>query len=270
MWRNAIGILLCTAAVSGCGGPAAPAAPPKAERQAWAQEEILLQLKELREDVSRLQQDAAAVKSMDARITALESAVEQHGGQGAKAGREVLLGDAVARGSANAKVAVVEFTDFECPYCARHFHQVFPKIKEVFIDTGRIRYYARNYPLEFHADAKPAAVASVCAGTIGGKYWQMHDRLFSRKGALGLDLYLEAAREMGIDAQKFSTCLTDQSASQRVDAEVQYANTVGVSGTPKFFVGRIQGNKIVDAVEFSGARSFETFKAAIDSRLANP
>jgi protein-disulfide isomerase len=265
MWRYAIGIVLSLAAFTGCGGKSAPETPPKAEKQAWAQEEILLQLKELRADVSKLQQDAEAAKALDSRLSALESAVARGGG--AVAGREVLLGDAVPRGSASAKVAVVEFTDFECPYCARHFHDVLPQLKAAFIDTGRVRYYVRNYPLEFHANARPAAIATVCAGTVGGKYWEMHDRLFSRAGTLSPELYRTAAREIGVDAQKFSTCLNDLPTAQRVDADARYASTVGVSGTPKFYIGRIHGNKIVDAVEFSGARSFEVFKAAIDSRL---
>jgi protein-disulfide isomerase len=253
----------------GCGGAAAPDPAPKSQDQSWAQEEILLQLKELREDVSRLQKDAELAKSMDARLTALEAAATRRAGNGGPAGpgREILFGDAVPRGSASAKVAVVEFTDFECPFCARHFHEVFPQLKKAFIDTGRIRYYARNYPLEFHSHARSAAVAAVCAEQVGGKYWQMHDRLFSGGSALGADFYRESATSLGVDAQRFSACMADPLPLQRVNADVQYANTVGVSGTPKFFVGRIQGNKIVDAIEVQGARPFEYFRSVIESRM---
>lgn len=262
MRQRAIALVLAAALVGGCGGPAAPEPPAKAGKQSWAEEEILLQLKELREDVSRL-------KSLEARLTALESAATRRADAPAP-GRDVLFGDAIPRGSASAKVAIIEFTDFECPYCARHFNQVFPQIKKTFIDTGRIRYYTRNYPLDFHARAKPAAIAAVCAGK-DGKYWQMHDRLFAGGGgALNADSYREAAQSMGLDAQRFSACLNGLPSSQQIEADIQYATSVGVSGTPKFFVGRIEGNKIVDAVELSGARSFETFSAAIDSRLEKP
>jgi protein-disulfide isomerase len=273
MWRTGFGVVLTVAVLSGCGGSSAPATAPQAEKQAWAEEEILLQLKEMREDISRLQQDAAVVKSLDARLTALESAATRRAdgaGRRDAPGREVLFGDAIPRGSASAQVAIVEFTDFECPYCARHFRDVFPQIKKTFIDTGRVRYYTRNYPLDFHSSAKPAAIAAFCAGK-GGKYWQMHDKLFAGGGrALNPDFYREAAHELGIDAATFSACLTGLTSSQQVDADVQYATSVGVSGTPKFYIGRIEGNRIVDAVELSGARSFEVFSSAIDSRLSKP
>ncbi|HEX6398603.1 MAG TPA: thioredoxin domain-containing protein [Steroidobacteraceae bacterium] len=265
MRRIAIGAALSVMLFCGCGKQAPPEAPAK-PKQDWAQEEILLQLKEMREDISRLQQQSEAVKSLDARLTALESAARAAPAKTAR-GPEVKFDGATPRGSASAKVAVVEFTDFECPYCARHFHEVFPKVKEAFIDTGRIRYYARNYPLDFHAGAKPAAIAAFCAGKISGKYWEMHERLFSRKGTLSEELYRQTAQSIGIDPESFTKCLAETSSAQHVDADAQYASSVGVSGTPKFFIGRIQGNRIVDTIEVSGARSFEVFKSAIDSRL---
>ena len=255
-------------AFSGCGGKASPE-PPAPKNQAWAQEEILLQLKELREDVGKLQKDAEAARSLDARITALESAVARGAGNAAPAAAgspEISLDDAVPRGSAKAKVAVVEFTDFECPYCARHFHETLPQIKKAFIDTGRIRYYARAFPLDFHAHAKSASIAAYCAGKAG-KYWEMHDRLFSRQGDLGDALYHEDARAIGLDDGKFSACQADAQSAQRIAADVQYGTTVGVSGTPKFFIGRIQGNKVVDVVAVTGARPFDYFKSVIESKL---
>lgn len=274
--RSAVGFILIAAVFAGCSAPTPPAASAEASKpgkQDWAQEEILLQLKEMREDINRLQHDAEAVKSMDARISAVEAAVVQKAGDSGAAPavvREVLFGDAVSRGSAGAKVAVVEFTDFECPFCARHNREVFPEIKKAFIDTGRIRYYLRNYPLDFHASAKPAAIAAYCAGKAGGKFWEMHDALFSKGGALGPDAYREAAAAIGVDANRFSACLNDPASSKRIDADVQYANGLGVRGTPKFFIGRIQGNKIVDVIQVTGARAFSTFSSAIESRLASP
>ena len=267
-------VVLIAALIAGCSAPTPPAASDesrKPEKQDWAQEEILLQLKEMREDINRLQQDAAAVKSLDGRISALEAVVAQKVGNSDAAApvREVLFGDAVPRGSARAKVAVVEFTDFECPFCARHYREVFPELKKTFVDTGRVRYYVRNYPLDFHASAKPAAIAAFCAGK-GGKFWEMHEKLFSKGGAPTADSIREAANAIGVDANRFSACLSDPASSKRVDADIQYANGLGIRGTPKFFIGRIDGNKIVDVIEVTGARPLSTFSSAIESRLASP
>src|SRR5690349_9962179 len=112
MRRIALGAVLSAMWLSGCGRQAAPEVPAK-PKQDWAQEEILLQLKEMREDISRLQQESEAIKTMDARLAALESAAARNGR--AARGRDVMFDGAVPRGSAGAKVAVVEFTDFECP-----------------------------------------------------------------------------------------------------------------------------------------------------------
>jgi protein-disulfide isomerase len=271
--RSAIGFVLITTAFVGCGASTAPDTSEKSHqtgKQDWAQEEILLQLKEMREDINQLRQDAAAVKSLDTRISALEAVARKAGNSGDVAApvREVLFGDAVPQGLAGAKVAVVEFTDFECPFCARHHHEVFPELKKAFIDTGRIRYYVRNYPLSFHASARPAAIAAFCAGKAG-KFWEMHEELFSKAGALRADSYREAASAVGINPKRFSECVEDPASSQRLDAEVQYANGLGVSGTPKFFIGRIEGKKIVDVIQVTGARPLSTFSAAIQSLLGD-
>jgi predicted DsbA family dithiol-disulfide isomerase len=160
-----------------------------------------------------------------------------------------------AKGPAGAPIQIVEFSDFECPFCLR----AFPTVDQVLKTYGnRVRLVYRHYPLPNHPHARPAAEASACAAEQG-KFWEYHDRLFGSPGRLGPDELKQHAAELGLDTAKFNTCVDTHKFQKDVDEDIAAADAVGVTGTPAFF---INGRSI------SGAMPFETFKQMIDEELA--
>jgi protein-disulfide isomerase len=165
-------------------------------------------------------------------------------------------GDAPVMGPADAPVTIVEFTDYQCPYC-QAAQQYVDRVMATY--KGKVRLVYQEFPLDFHAQAKPAGRAARCAGEQG-KFWEMHTGLLRTPGTFDdADLQSRAAG-LGIDPKAFSAC----TASNKYDAVIQKAidngRSVGVSGTPTFFLnGR----------SFSGAQPFETFERLIEEELAN-
>jgi protein-disulfide isomerase len=159
-----------------------------------------------------------------------------------------------ARGPENARVRIIEFSDFECPFCLR----AFPTVQQVLATYGdRVRFVYRHYPLPNHPNARPAAEASACANEQG-KFWEYHDRLFVSPGKLtGADLKTHAA-ELGLNAAQFNACFDGRKYQGDVDADIEAAQKAGVTGTPAFF---INGRPL------SGALPFEAFKRVIDEEL---
>jgi protein-disulfide isomerase len=170
-------------------------------------------------------------------------------------------------GSSDARVAIVEFSDYQCPYCRRYFQQTFPRIKETYIDTGKAQYIFRDFPLEqIHKEAVPAAVAANCSGQQG-KYWEMHRALFSHQGRFTPETFTTLAQELELDFEAFQACLQDPAQKKEVGDDLVYGQSVGVRGTPHFFVGRVEGGKLVDVKVLSGAQPFPAFQNLIDSFL---
>ena len=162
--------------------------------------------------------------------------------------------DGPAQGPASAPIELIEFSDFQCPYCQR----AHPTVKQV-LDTygSRIRLVYRNYPLPNHPNARPAAEAAQCANEQG-KFWQYHDRLFANPGKLGDADLKQGAAELGLDAGRFNACVDSHKYKSVVDADIKDGNAAGVSGTPAFFInGRV----------LTGAQPFEAFKRIIDEEL---
>jgi protein-disulfide isomerase len=159
-----------------------------------------------------------------------------------------------ARGPADAPVEIVEFSDFQCPYClaAR------PTVQRVLETYGdRVRFVYRNYPLPNHPQARPAAEAAQCANAQG-RFWPYHDRLFANPSKLSDEELKRAAAELGLDTARFNACFDSHQFKGVVDADLQAGQDAGVSGTPAFFInGR----------ELTGAQPFETFKRVIDEEL---
>ena len=167
----------------------------------------------------------------------------------------VKAGDAPAKGAANAPIEMIEFSDFQCPYCLR----AAPTVKQVLDTYGdRIRFVYRHYPLPNHPNARPAAEAAQCANEQG-RFWPYHDRLFADAGKLGDADLRKTAAELGLDAARFNACVDSRKYTAVVDADMRAGEDAGVTGTPAFFInGRM----------LSGAQPFSEFKRVIDEELA--
>lgn len=159
-------------------------------------------------------------------------------------------------GGKNAKVEVIEYSDFECPFCARHYGTSSQLVKEY---GNKIKFVFRHYPLSFHQNAMFSAEAAECAGDQG-KFWQMHDKLFdlNLEKDFSQDSIKAAAKKLGLNSSKFTKCLEDNKYQDKVKDQMAAANAAGVTGTPATF---INGELI------SGARAIEDFRAAIDAAL---
>jgi protein-disulfide isomerase len=168
-------------------------------------------------------------------------------------------------GSADAPVLLLEFTDLQCPYCARHALETFPQLKRDYIDTGKVQYASRDLPLERHQHAFPAAVASRCAGEQG-KFWEFRHALFALQGSLASEPYARIAKELGLDVAQLDACRQDGRQAENVRADMALAELSGIASTPSFVLGRIVNDEFVGET-FSGAKPYEAFKAQIDAQL---
>jgi predicted DsbA family dithiol-disulfide isomerase len=164
------------------------------------------------------------------------------------------VGDAPVRGNPAAPVTVVEFSDFQCPYCARARPAV-NQVREVYGDEVRIVF--RHFPLGFHTQAPKAGEAAVCAGEQG-RFWEMHDRMFAQPGRLAVPDLKEHAASLGLDTRAFDQCLDSGRHAGLVERDTAAGARYGVSGTPAFF---INGRPLV------GAQPFEAFARVIDDEL---
>jgi len=167
-------------------------------------------------------------------------------------------------GNKNAEVTVIEFSDYQCPFCRSFWKDTLPLLKSEYIDTGKIKLVFRDYPLAFHAMAKSAATAANCAGKQG-KYWEMHDKIFTEQEKLGQgtiqfdsDDLKKWATDLNLKKNQFDQCFDGDEFNEEIAADTADGNKAGVSGTPSFF---INGKKIV------GAQPFSVFKATIDEEL---
>lgn len=173
---------------------------------------------------------------------------------------KVIQEGAAEKGPQNAKVTIVEFSEYECPYCQRYVQDAYAKI---FAEYGdQIRYVFHDYPLPFHANAQLTSEAARCAGDQG-KYWEMHDDLFEKRDEWTAATDVKAtlanlAAGIGLNKASFSSCLESGKHTQAVKDDMALGQSVGVSGTPSFFVN---GQRLV------GAQPFEAFKTIIDQEL---
>jgi protein-disulfide isomerase len=171
-------------------------------------------------------------------------------------------------GREDAPVTIIEFTDLQCPYCARHATQTFPRLQREYIDTGKLRYTSRDLPLPFHSFAMPAAVASRCAGEQG-RFWEYREALFASQTLLGTEPYGRIAGELGLDVERLEACRADGRQEANVKADIALASSVGIRSTPAFVIGRVVNGEF-QGEQFSGAQPFESFKARLDALLAAP
>lgn len=173
-----------------------------------------------------------------------------------------------AQGSRNATVAFIEFSDFQCPFCAQYTGAAYPEIKRNFVETGKIQYLFRHLPLEqLHPNARKAAEASECARDQG-RFWEYHDRLFANQKALrGEDLDTHA-RAVGLDISRFQMCVSDGRMAATISESIAEAKRLGLTGTPSFLIGEIQNDGTVRVTRrISGAQPFSVLKSALDDLI---
>lgn len=161
-------------------------------------------------------------------------------------------------GKATAPVTIIEFSDFQCPFCGSWESQVMPQLKS-YIDAGTVRLIYRDFPLSsIHPYAEPSALASECANEQG-KYWEYHNKLFANQTALDDASLKQYAADLKLDTAKFNSCFDASKYQTEVDKDFNDGAAVGVTGTPTFF---INGQKVV------GAQPWASFKSVIDAEIA--
>lgn len=171
---------------------------------------------------------------------------------------DVSLDDDPVLGDKNAPVTIVEFSDYECPFCGRYFTQTYPQLKKDYVDSGKVKIVFRDYPLPFHGNAQKASEASECADDQG-KFWELHDKMFSNQQALSVADLKKYAGELALDQKKFDECLDSGKYASEVQNDLNDGSKYGVSGTPSFFV---------NGLLLVGAQPYSEFKRLIDAELA--
>ena len=175
------------------------------------------------------------------------------------------------KGDKNAPLTLVEFSDFQCPFCGQYVRQTLPQIENEYIKTGKVKYVFRDFPLQsIHKDAFKAAEAAQCAGAQG-KYWEMHDLLFNNQKALSPDNLSSYAKDLALDLSKFKECLDSGKSADGIRKDLEEGQKSGMKGTPSFFLGYTDPNsqKIKAKKFIRGATPYPTFKEAIEGLLSS-
>ena len=246
---------MCLAAVAlGAATPRAQQPPQPTAQQAAPQtptiqqqnEQILLELRAIRQLLERLTTPSAPAQPTTARVTNLKG---------------------YALGRDDAPLTMVEFTDLQCPFCRQFVLTSFDQIKTNWIDTGKLRYISRDFPLDIHAQAIPAARAARCAGEQG-KFWEMRMALMRNANLLNADYIKKTASDLKLDAKPFAACTASSKYEAEITAEVQEGMALGVNGTPTFVIGRSNPNGI-DGPVLVGALPYAQFDAKLKALLAS-
>ena len=223
----------------------------------WINEEILNQLTSLRKEV----------KQLSTQVTKLSQSVEElKKGKVTSNALTVPLNSSRSTGSKNATIAVVEFANFECPYCVRFSQITWPKIKKEFVDTGKVQFHAYDFPLGNGRRSIEAAIATRCADEQN-KYLEMRGMLYTSSQNLNQDLYIKAAQSLGLDNEQYRQCLAEPAQIDAVKRDIALGNKIGVTGTPRFYIGRVVGDQLTDVTVLSGAKNFAAFASVIRAYL---
>jgi len=181
---------------------------------------------------------------------------------------KVSLGSTPSIGRSDAPIVMVEFTDYQCPFCQRFHLSAFEELKKNYVDTGKIRYVSRDLPLPMHPNAMSAAIAARCAGEQNkDKFWEMRHRLIVNANQLGAEKYNALADELKLDRAEFQACLAQDKFKAQIEKDMTDAGLAGIGGTPSFVIGRIVGDG-VEGVKVVGAQPFGVFDAKLKEALA--
>lgn len=215
----------------------APAQGTPAMSQQQINEEMLKELRQIRqilERISQPQQPAAPPQPTTAKITNLKGFV---------------------MGRPDAPLTMIEFTDLQCPFCRQYVSTTFDELKKNWIDTGKLRYISRDFPLDFHPQAMPAARAARCAGEQG-KFWELRYTLMRNANLLSADYITKTAESLKLDTKAFASCIASTKFDAEIQADLQEGTRIGVTGTPTFVIGKttaasVEGPIIVGAMPYA-------------------
>jgi protein-disulfide isomerase len=275
--RNVKRVVLMSLTVVGCTAVGAAQEPPKREAVADAAkcltrehelaskssdavtkeqaDAIVAELKQIRQLLEKQQaQLALAMAPKPAAAPAPPEKVQMNVGDGW-----------YAIGRADAPVTLVEFADYQCPFCKQFHTAAYAELKKNYIDTGKVRFVSRDLPLEFHPFALKAAEAARCAGDQN-KYWELRDALYANAAPPNDDVVKKAAESLSLDEKGFRACLDSDKYKADVQKDAVEAATLQISGTPTFVLAKSAKDKL-NGVRIVGAQSFATFQAAIDGLL---
>ncbi len=207
------------------------------------------------------------------KTTGPKSLVGQQGGSQPSSLGKVSTDDDPVLGNKNAPLTIIEFSDYECPFCKRSFEQLLPDLKKNYIDTGKLKLVYRDFPLSFHANAHKEAEAAECARAQGddSTYFKFHDQIFTRTTSNGTGIALTQlpiiAKSLGLNVAQFQQCLDSGKFKSEVDKDIADGTAAGVSGTPSWFIGKSSNDGLINGTLVVGAQPFSAFKPIIDQLL---
>ncbi|MDP5134937.1 thioredoxin domain-containing protein [Rheinheimera baltica] len=208
------------------------------------------------------EQELAALKAEVAQLKEIQRVMARTVGLGELVRPEsLIIQGAELIGSESAKYVLMEFTDLHCPYCAKYNTEVYPEIKQTYVDKGELLYASYDFPLlKLHPNAGYAALMKRCAG-IQGKYSEAKDELFRSAAAFDEPYIKTFPVEMGLDVEKFDACLEDSATHSKIASSIQYAEMLGFKSTPVFVLGLRKENTVVDYKIVNGVLTVERLKA---------
>lgn len=186
---------------------------------------------------------------------------------------KVSLDDDPVLGDKNAPVTLVEYSDYECPFCKRHFTQTHSELVKNYIDTGKVKLVFKDLPLSFHQNAHKEAEAANCAKEQGGDvaYYKFHDEMFTKTTSNGTGLSIEElptlAQNVGLNGNQLKSCLDSGKYKDEVDKDLADATKYGANATPTFFVGKSDQSGTIEGTQLVGAQPYSAFQTAIDQLL---
>jgi len=220
---------------------------------------------DLRKEIEQLK---AQVKALQADLEQIKATLKQ---QSAKTNPVFDISGDPVMGDANAKLTLIEFADFQCPYCQQYFKTIYQQVLDTYVKTGKMRYVFADFPGEqIHPFAMKAAEAAHCANEQG-KFWEMHDQLFARQRDLGTTAVADGSKALGLNDVAFAACVTGGKYTPKIREAGQMASNLGLKGTPAFVFGMADPantSKVKLVRALVGAQPYAQFQQIIDTLLA--
>ncbi len=197
---------------------------------------------------------------------------EQPSVQKLSAGLSALVEDDAIKGDPEAKVTIIEWSDFECPFCARFYSQGYQQLVSTYIDTGKVNLVFRDFPLNFHRNAQKAAEAAECAGEQG-KYYDMHDLLFEKGVSGGVSSFKKYAEDLELNTEEFNTCLDSGKFASDAKKDMSDGGAAGITGTPGFIIYTSNDVDVLDiqnaiAPQYSRNIEARTFDGGVGAKVS--